>query len=140
MGYKVVLERNGDAETLGLTIVGMADMTLLVQGLHEEGLVSAFNKTVENTPEGQVNAGDFIVAVNTVFGDLEAMWQQLQEETVNLTMKRKDTLEYVPAASERQLQTTVDVEAASNVPLHSRIEVKQEQEAPSCPLLGVSQL
>lgn len=136
--YKVVLERNGDAETLGLTIVGIADHTLLVERLKEEGLVPAFNKTVENTPEGQVNAGDYIVAVNTVFGDVEAMRAQLKEKTVNLTMKRKaaeapaaEATAATPAAPATEGNETAPVAEPAAEPAAAAEEAKATDAAPT---------
>lgn len=87
--YKVTLEKMGDADVMGLTIVDQADNTILVHALKEEGLALAFNKTQENVPENQINAGDVIVAVNAVFGDIAAMKTELKQKTVTLTMKRK---------------------------------------------------
>lgn len=87
--YKVTLERSSDADTLGMSIAGNADSnSYKIQALKEEGIAPAYNKTQENAPEQQIKAGDLIVAVNAVFGDLDAMKKQLSEKAVTLTLKR----------------------------------------------------
>lgn len=99
--YKVTLERSGDADTLGMSIVGNENNAYKIQSLKEEGMVPTYNKTQENTPEQQVKTGDLIVAVNGAFGDLEAMKTQLSEKAVTLTLKRAAAeAETAPAATE----------------------------------------
>lgn len=86
--YSVVLERSGDAETLGLSIVdGKGSFTITV--VKEDGMVPSYNKKDDTTPEQQVKVGDVIVAVNSAFGDSEAMKKEMKEQTVTLTLKRK---------------------------------------------------
>lgn len=86
--YSVVLERSDDAETLGLSIVdGKGSFTITV--VKEDGMVPSYNKKDDTTPEQQVKVGDVIVAVNSAFGDSEAMKKEMKEKTVTLTLKRK---------------------------------------------------
>lgn len=89
-----------EEEKLGVTIVGDAENTFLVQAIKDEGLVPVFNATMEGAPESQVQVGDLIVAVNAVFGNNDAMTKELQQKTIVLTMKRKAAEEAAAAEEE----------------------------------------
>lgn len=120
--FKVTIQKTGDSHMLGVTVEETEDNTFLVKGFRDWGLIAKLNKThhKETPPEqrvdirdqddyeyyfddnvgvvrsfrsGLVNTGDSILAVNGVFGDLEAMKEQLGKKskagsTVVLTMKR----------------------------------------------------
>eukprot|EP00929_Paragymnodinium_shiwhaense_P080894 TRINITY_DN42228_c0_g1_i1.p1 TRINITY_DN42228_c0_g1~~TRINITY_DN42228_c0_g1_i1.p1 ORF type:complete len:237 (-),score=56.51 TRINITY_DN42228_c0_g1_i1:121-831(-) len=85
--YKVTLERTCKGQLLGMTVVGMSDNSLRVDAIKPKGLISAWNNE-QHSLEAVVNRGDFIMSVNGVYGDVDAMRSKLQEEVVYLVIKR----------------------------------------------------
>eukprot|EP00929_Paragymnodinium_shiwhaense_P043636 TRINITY_DN22427_c0_g1_i1.p1 TRINITY_DN22427_c0_g1~~TRINITY_DN22427_c0_g1_i1.p1 ORF type:complete len:237 (-),score=90.44 TRINITY_DN22427_c0_g1_i1:461-1171(-) len=87
--YKITLLRTAAEETIGLTVKASKEpVGFLVEGIKEEGLVPAYNKTKEEAPDSQVKAGDVIVAVNSIFGEIEAMKKELSNMQLSLAIKR----------------------------------------------------
>jgi len=109
--FKVTLERTAE-ETLGLSIVQMTDKTYRVNGVKEEGLVPDWNKKNENTPDVLVKENDLIVAVNDVFGDLEAMQKQLTSQKVTMAIKRPEVAAPATEAPPAEAAPAADAPAA----------------------------
>jgi len=89
--FQVTLERPGGDETLGVTVVSMSDNSIKFLTIKEEGLIPAWNKQNETTPELVIKEGDVIVCVNGVYVSSEAMKKELKEKTIALTLKRGTT-------------------------------------------------
>jgi len=86
--FKITIENpTGDAG-LGLVIQAVEKKYLLVEAIKEEGLIPSWNKANENTPDVQVNAGDFIVVINGKFGDSDAMLAECKATSITLAVKR----------------------------------------------------
>eukprot|EP00929_Paragymnodinium_shiwhaense_P081112 TRINITY_DN4237_c0_g1_i1.p1 TRINITY_DN4237_c0_g1~~TRINITY_DN4237_c0_g1_i1.p1 ORF type:complete len:217 (-),score=97.87 TRINITY_DN4237_c0_g1_i1:302-952(-) len=108
--FKVTVERTGEGQTIGLTIIASkAPAGILVQALKDEGLVPAYNKQNEGTPDQQVKAGDVIVAINSVFEDYEKMKKELQQPKVAMTVKRVSAASAAaPAAAAAPTETAAE--------------------------------
>jgi len=136
--YKVTLERSSDADTLGMSIAGNADSnSYKIQALKEEGIAPAYNKTQENAPEQQIKAGDLIVAVNAVFGDLDAMKKQLSEKAVTLTLKRAAPEPEAAAATSAPATASTE-EAAAEPPAEAAAAPAEEPSTEQAPATDVA--
>eukprot|EP00929_Paragymnodinium_shiwhaense_P002077 TRINITY_DN102285_c0_g1_i1.p1 TRINITY_DN102285_c0_g1~~TRINITY_DN102285_c0_g1_i1.p1 ORF type:complete len:225 (+),score=70.13 TRINITY_DN102285_c0_g1_i1:132-806(+) len=125
--FKLTVERTDAAQSVGVTIVASsAPVGILVQGLKQEGLVPAYNKQYDNTPEQQVIAGDVIVAVNSVFGNFEQMMKELAQQKVTLTMKRS-------AASAAEAATKPVAAEAAPEPAAEPVAADEAAAAPVAP-------
>jgi len=113
--YKISLERSTDADALGMTVVSDGNGAFKISALKEEGLVPTYNKAPETTPETQVKAGDLILAVNDVFGNLDEMKKQLQQKTVALSLKRQPAAEAAPAAAAEEAPASAPAESGEGV-------------------------
>jgi hypothetical protein len=90
--FKIHLVNASGSQPLGAVVKFPANMYILVESVKQEGLIPEWNKGCENTPEMQVNAGDFIVVINGVFGNSDLMLPELFSKAITLTVKRGQAL------------------------------------------------
>eukprot|EP00927_Polykrikos_kofoidii_P087221 TRINITY_DN9993_c0_g1_i2.p1 TRINITY_DN9993_c0_g1~~TRINITY_DN9993_c0_g1_i2.p1 ORF type:complete len:320 (+),score=55.73 TRINITY_DN9993_c0_g1_i2:97-1056(+) len=86
--FEVVLERRLYGETLGLAMSTHNKKLLQVEKLRTKGMIPAWNASHESTPEVQVRIGDWVLAVNGVWGNADLMITEVVQETVRLSIKR----------------------------------------------------
>jgi hypothetical protein len=96
--FKINLENATGSASLGATVNFPEKKYVLVEAVSEEGLIPAWNKASENTPEMQLKAGDAIVVVNGVFGDSDLMMAELKSNAITLAVKRGPITAEAPAA------------------------------------------
>jgi len=96
--FKINLENASGSESLGAVAKFPETKFILIESVKEEGLIPAWNKGCENTPEMQVKSGDLIVVVNGVFGNSDLMLAELKSTAITLTVKRAQSATGTPAA------------------------------------------
>merc|ERR550514_777035 len=113
--FKINIENStGDAD-MGLVVQYPEKKYILVESVKEEGLIPSWNKANENTPEVQVKAGDFIVAINGKFGDSDAMLAECKAKSVSLAVKRAPQAA-APAEEAPAAQTSATAASAAEAP------------------------
>eukprot|EP00929_Paragymnodinium_shiwhaense_P025651 TRINITY_DN15456_c0_g1_i1.p1 TRINITY_DN15456_c0_g1~~TRINITY_DN15456_c0_g1_i1.p1 ORF type:complete len:251 (-),score=72.78 TRINITY_DN15456_c0_g1_i1:167-919(-) len=136
--YKVTLVRATTSETIGMTVLAMADNTLKVTGLSQEGLLPRWNKDA-STGDDVVKVGDIIIAVNKAYGDLTAMRAQLSKRTVVFTVQRSPEsttstcappVEENPAAVAKPAAEPLPAEAKAEAAQVTAGSAKEEEAAP----------
>jgi hypothetical protein len=114
--FKINLENASGSESLGAVAKFPETKFILIESVKEEGLIPAWNKGCENTPEMQVKSGDLIVVVNGVFGNSDLMLAELKSKAITLTVKRAQSATGTPAAeapaAEAPAAATPEVPAA----------------------------
>jgi hypothetical protein len=113
--FKINLENPTSDADLGLVVNCPEKKYILVESIKEAGLVPSWNKTNENTPEMQVKAGDFIVAINGKFGDSDAMMAECKAQSVSLAVKRAPQAA-APAAEAPLAEATATAAPAAEEP------------------------
>jgi hypothetical protein len=85
--FKINLENATCSEDLGIEANFPQKKYIVVDSVREVGLIPAWNKGKENTPELQVKAGDSIVVINGVFGDSDLMLAEVKSKEITLVVK-----------------------------------------------------
>jgi hypothetical protein len=86
--FKINLENPTGDLGMGVTVQQPEKKYILVEIVKDEGLIPAWNKNNENTPEVQVKPGDLIVVINGKFGNSEEMLAECKTSTITLAVKR----------------------------------------------------
>jgi hypothetical protein len=85
--FKINLENASCSEERGVEAHFPQKKYSVVDSVREPGLISAWNRGKENTPELQVKAGDAIVVINGVFGDSDLMLAEVKSKEITLVVK-----------------------------------------------------
>merc|ERR1712154_33345 len=106
MGTKVL------GETLGCELDPLDGEVLQVCGLRESSLLKVYNSRCSNK-ERQVLPGDFVVSINGVHGNTEAMIDRVKsDDKIQFTMRRLKTWEVV--LDQKAVSIRPSVNRASN--------------------------
>lgn len=96
--FKVTFENPTGSVSMGIVAKFPEKKYILVESMKDEGLIPAWNKANENTPEVQVNAGDLLLVVNGIFGNSDAMLEECKAKSIVVLVKRAASAVVAPAA------------------------------------------
>lgn len=95
--FKVTLENPTGSVSMGIAAKFPEKKYILVESMKDEGLIPAWNKAKENTPEVQVNAGDLLLVVNGISGNSDAMLEECKAKSIVVLVKRAASAAVAPA-------------------------------------------